>query len=271
MDGSARGPAAWVEGTRRCEGDEVVAVVPGSTLDHVVFFADDGTAYTMRMKSVPASSGYGEPITKFFRLADQVRGGGGHDRRAFHAAGPTAGQRRAGRPYLLVVTAQGQTLRTPLTPFRTASTKVGRRLRRLADGDKVVLATVLKPDIGVFLASGKGTSFISRSRKSTSSPAWARALSASSSARAIRTWAAPLIPTRMMRWSSRTSGGKQMEFYGSREMAGRGGKGFEAVERTTLVPALPRPIELVNWDEVEGPGDDRERKANGDGQRTLFE
>ena len=47
--------------------------MPGSTVDHVVFFADDGTAYTMRMNEVPASSGYGEPIAKFFRIADQVK------------------------------------------------------------------------------------------------------------------------------------------------------------------------------------------------------
>ena len=67
------GRLASVEGTRVREGDEVIAVVPGSTLDHVVFFADDGTAYTMRVNEVPASSGYGEPITKFFKLDDQVR------------------------------------------------------------------------------------------------------------------------------------------------------------------------------------------------------
>ena len=62
-----------VEKTRVREGDEVIAVVPGSTLDHVVFFSDDGTAYTLRINEVPASSGYGEPITKFFKISDQVK------------------------------------------------------------------------------------------------------------------------------------------------------------------------------------------------------
>ena len=62
------GRLASVEGTRVREGDSVLAVVPGSTLDHVIFFADDGTAYTMRINEVPASSGYGEPIAKFFKL-----------------------------------------------------------------------------------------------------------------------------------------------------------------------------------------------------------
>src|SRR6185369_5434588 len=50
------GRLASVEGTRVREGDEVIAVVPASTLDHVIFFADDGAAYTMRVNEVPASS-----------------------------------------------------------------------------------------------------------------------------------------------------------------------------------------------------------------------
>src|SRR4029077_19255725 len=67
------GRLASVEGTRVREGDEVIAVAPGSTLEHVVFFADDGAAFTMRINEVPASSGYGEPVGKFFRLDDGVK------------------------------------------------------------------------------------------------------------------------------------------------------------------------------------------------------
>ncbi len=147
-----------VEGTRVREGDEVLAVVPGNTLDHVIFFADNGTAYTMRMSEVPPSSGYGEPIAKFFRLADQVRVVNvvTTDERFTPSDQPAANGEPAG-PYLLVVTTQGQVLRLPLVPFRTASTKVGRRYVRLAEGDKVVMAAVLKPDHrSLFLASAKG-------------------------------------------------------------------------------------------------------------------
>src|SRR5205085_8326589 len=108
------GRLAAVESTRVRESDEVIAVVPGNTLDHTVFLADDGTAYTMRTNEVPASSGYGEPITKFFRLADQVRiiNAVTTDERFT----PADGQAKNGEPpgpYLLVITAQGQSLRTP--------------------------------------------------------------------------------------------------------------------------------------------------------------
>ncbi|HJZ59697.1 MAG TPA: DNA topoisomerase (ATP-hydrolyzing), partial [Gemmataceae bacterium] len=117
-----------VESTRTREGDEVVAVVPGSTLDHVVFFADDGTAYTMRINEVPASSGYGEPITKFFKLADRgkVVGVVTTDPR-FTPEDQKGRGDTPGGPYLFVATAHGFTLRTPLAGFRTESTKAGRR------------------------------------------------------------------------------------------------------------------------------------------------
>jgi DNA gyrase subunit A len=55
-----------LENTRIREGDEILAVVPGSTLDRVVFFADDGIAYTLPIHEIPASSGYGEPIVNLF-------------------------------------------------------------------------------------------------------------------------------------------------------------------------------------------------------------
>src|SRR5262249_10230673 len=146
------GRLASVETTRVREGDEVLAVVPGSTVDHVVFFADDGTAYTMRMLDVPSSSGYGDPITKFFRLDGRVRIGGMRrtDERFTPVDRPPANGEPAG-PYVMVATAQGQVLRIGLSAFRTASTKSGRRYVRLSEGDKVVFATLQQDEDSVVL------------------------------------------------------------------------------------------------------------------------
>src|SRR5262249_17282028 len=106
---------------------------------------------------VPASSGYGEPLAKFFRLGDGVRvlTAVTTDER-FTPAAPEQTNGEPPPPYLLVVTAFGQTLRVPLQPYRTASTKVGRRYVRLEDGDRVVLATVLGEETSLFLASQSG-------------------------------------------------------------------------------------------------------------------
>src|SRR5687767_5236058 len=56
--------------TRLREGDAVLTVLPGSTRATSVFFTNFGVAYTSRMIDVPASTGYGEPVQKLFKLRD---------------------------------------------------------------------------------------------------------------------------------------------------------------------------------------------------------
>ncbi|MHB1424661.1 MAG: DNA gyrase/topoisomerase IV subunit A [Gemmataceae bacterium] len=279
------GRLASVEGTRVREGDEVQAVVPGSTLDHVIFFADDGTSYTMRISEVPASSGYGEPIVKFFRLADQVRivAAVTTDERFTQVDQPPplsprnlVGDRGGGEsagPYLLVATAQGQVLRTPLSPFRTVSTKIGRRYVRLAEGDKVVLATVLKAEQrSLFLASANGHVLHFPLEEINILSGVGKGVIGIKLGQGDTCLGGALVRNQNDAMVVETSGGKQMEFYGSRDMASRGGKGFEAVKRTSFVRIVPPPIELVDWDKVEGKAEERNGKVEANGeQKSLFE
>ena len=62
-----------VASTRVREGDLVMAVLPGSTRASVVFFSNFGVAYTARIIDIPASTGYGEPIQRFFKLKDREK------------------------------------------------------------------------------------------------------------------------------------------------------------------------------------------------------
>src|SRR6185312_8473878 len=62
-----------VASTRLREGDEVLAVVGGSTRATAAFFSNFGVAYSARIADVPASTGYGEPIQRFFKLKDGER------------------------------------------------------------------------------------------------------------------------------------------------------------------------------------------------------
>jgi DNA gyrase subunit A len=257
------------------EGDEVVAVVPGSTHDHVVFLADDGTAYTMRVNEVPATAGYGEPLAKFFRLADQVRivGAATTDERFTPAETPPRDGEAAG-PYLLVVTAQGQTLRTPLAPFRTASTKVGRRYVRLADGDRVVLATVLRDETSLYLASASGHVIHFPVAEINVLSGAGKGVMGIKLEEGDVCLGGALMSGRFDKFVLETSGGKTMEFGpGKYEITSRGGKGFEAVKRANFARVVPPPIELVDWDKVEGKEEKAKPEANGNGhgQRTLFD
>src|SRR5207237_4285636 len=59
--------------TRLREGDAVLAALAGSTRATAVFFSNFGVAYSCRIIDVSASTGYGEPIQKQFKLRDGER------------------------------------------------------------------------------------------------------------------------------------------------------------------------------------------------------
>src|SRR5204863_2832088 len=59
--------------SRLREGDAVLAAFAGSTRATCVFFSNFGGAYSCRIIDVPASTGYGEPIQKQFKLKDGER------------------------------------------------------------------------------------------------------------------------------------------------------------------------------------------------------
>jgi DNA gyrase subunit A len=259
-----------VETTRVREGDEVIAVAPGSTVDHVVFLADDGTAYTMRMVDVPASSGYGDPITKFFRLADQVKiiAAVTTDERFTPAETKPAKGDPPG-PYLLAATAQGQVLRTPLAAFRTASTKVGRRYLRLSDGDRVVLACLLRDEETMFLASASGHVLHFSIKEVNVLAGVGKGVQGIKLTDGDVCLGGQPVSKSFTTLTVETNDGKQMEFTRRHEVVGRGGKGFEAVKRRSFVRVIPPPIQLTDWDAVEAKDRDREKKD--EGQKTLFE
>jgi DNA gyrase subunit A len=128
---------ASVSRTRVREGDSVLSVVPGSTLDHVVMFSSDGVAFTLPIDQLPVSSGYGEPVAKHVRLNDgaTIVSALTTDARFVEAVEDDSEE---WGPLLLVATRRGQVLTIPFHGFRTASTKAGRKFCRLRKGDEVV-------------------------------------------------------------------------------------------------------------------------------------
>jgi DNA gyrase subunit A len=267
------GRLASVEGTRVREGDEVIAVVPGNTLEHVVFFADDGTAYTMRMNEVPATAGYGEPLAKFFKLADQAKviAAVPTDPR-FTPTEETPSNGEPAPPYLLVVTAQGQTLRTPFAPFRVESTKVGRRYVKLNEGDRVVLVTIPKDEETIYLASAEGRVIQFRIDEINVLSGVGKGVMGIKLDDGDTCIGAALMGGRFDKFVLELSNGKMMEFGRNKyEPVSRGGKGYEAVKRLSFVRVVPPPIELVDWDQMEGKNGSKANGTTGDEQGKLFE
>ncbi len=272
------GRLASVEGTRVREGDAVIAVVPGSTVDNVVFFADDGTAYTMRINEVPASSGYGEPISKFFKLDDQVKivAAETTDERFVPAESKPPTKEDPAGPYVLVVTSEGLTARVPFTPYRTASTKAGRRYVRLDEGAKVVMVKVLGDEESIFLATKDGHVIHFLIEQINILSGVGKGVMGIKLGDDDVCLGGALVSNRHDALTVETSGGITKEFRrGAYPCVNRGGKGHEVVKRADLARVIPAAIELVDWEVMEEEGTIRYKsngkpsERNGDG--TLFE
>src|SRR3989441_2591915 len=122
--------------TRLREGDALAAVLPGTTRDRLLLFSTPGTLYVLRVADVPATTGYGEPVQSLLKFGDGERvvaaqllreDGGGGAQPALPGLAETA---------ILVATAKGYGFRT--TPDLSETTRAGRRVARVGEGDEIV-------------------------------------------------------------------------------------------------------------------------------------
>src|SRR5205823_5834012 len=125
--------------TRLREGDAVLAAFGGSTRATCAFFTNFGIAYTCRIIDVPASTGYGEPIQKQFKLKDgeKVVAAMSLDPRAIGVIKA----KKEGEPapvHGVAVSSDGYALRFGLEPFVEPGTRAGRRYGRPAGGAEIV-------------------------------------------------------------------------------------------------------------------------------------
>jgi DNA gyrase subunit A len=125
--------------TRLREGDQVLAALIGSTRATAVFFSNFGVAYSARIADIPASTGYGEPIQRLFKLKDGER-----IVAAFSLDPRAAGEITSKKPdaepnvHAVAVTADGYALRFSFEPFVEPSTRSGRRFARVGQGVEVM-------------------------------------------------------------------------------------------------------------------------------------
>src|SRR4029079_7381838 len=104
-----------------------------------VFFSNFGVAYTARFADVPASTGYGEPIQRFFKLKDGERivASLSLDPRVVRE---TQAKKEGAEPkvHAIAVASDGYSLRFSLEPFVEPSTRAGRRYARVPEGAEIV-------------------------------------------------------------------------------------------------------------------------------------
>ncbi len=235
--------------SRLREGDQVLAVVAGSTKASMVFFSSFGTAYTARIVDIPATTGYGEPIQKLFKMKD------GESIVAAYSLDPRVVGSLAGdethypETYALAATSDGSGLTFGLDGFVEPSTRSGRKFARLADGASVVGVEIVHgretvicvskkrrallcavSEVKYLASAGKGVALMSLAEDDT-----LLAMKAATDDR----------DTLVVKTSI---GGEQRINTARYETTGRGGKGREIISRGTLTevvyetPQAPQPL-----------------------------
>jgi DNA gyrase/topoisomerase IV subunit A len=138
----------------------VLACVAGSTRESLAFFSNFGTVYSCRMIDVPATTGYGEPIQKLFKLKDgeKIIACYSLDSRVI---GDTA-EREGKRPktYAVAATSDGYAFSIGIAPFLEPSTRTGRRYAKVAEGVTVVGVSIVRGKEVVIAATREGRALI---------------------------------------------------------------------------------------------------------------
>jgi DNA gyrase subunit A len=234
-----------VAATRVREGDAVLDVLPGSTRASVVFLSNFGTAYTVKIADVPASTGYGEPIQSLFRFKDGEKVVGAMSLDPRHGVITSKNPEVPPPVHAVAATSDGYSLRFSLEPFLEPSTRAGRRFARVAEGVEVVgvgrvtgreviiaatrqaRAMLCRVDEINFLAGpGRGVILIKLQKEDD------RLLGfiASTGDRDLLT-----VET--------SRGAEQTISTAKYEVTGRGGRGRELLQRGQFTRLVPRPVE----------------------------
>ena len=119
--------------TRVREGDAVRWVLPGSTRQNLALYSSTGNLYVVRATSVPATTGYGEPVQSFLNFKDKERIVAAAMVTAVEGEGATSGGRW--------LAATGRGMGFFFQPDLSETTKNGRRFARLKDEDEVITVT----------------------------------------------------------------------------------------------------------------------------------
>ena len=240
-----------VAATRVREGDAVMAVLPGSTRAAVVFFSNFGVAYTSRITDIPASTGYGEPIQRFFKLKDGERivAALSLDPRV---VGNITAANEGDVPdvHAVAVTSDGYSMRFSLAPFVEPSTRAGRRFARAADGAEFVGVARVTGDEILIAATREARAILTKVEEVNFLSGPGRGvilIKLASDADRVLGFVASTGDRDMLTVET-SRGAEQTISTGKYEVTGRGGKGRELLQRGQFtkivwpVPDAPQPL-----------------------------
>jgi DNA gyrase subunit A len=240
--------------TRLREGDSVLAAVAGSTRATIVFFSNFGVAYTSRIVDVPASTGYGDPVQKLFKLKD------GERIVAAFSLDPRVARKIEARKegdvppvHAIGITSDGYAMRFSLQPFVEVSTRSGRRYARTAEGAEVVSVGLTTGDETVIAATSNARAMLSKAEEINflSGPGRGVILIKIDFPEDKVIGAIVSSGDRDLLTVETTRGSEQTISTTKYEVTGRGGKGRELMQRGGFTKVLPQEVSVPV---IEGTG-----------------
>ena len=236
-----RDPAA----TRLREGDALLAAVAGSTRATVAFFTNFGVAYSCRLIDIPATTGYGEPIQRLFKLKDGERVVTvlSLDPRV---AGDIATTPSAPEPptHAVAVSSDGYSLRFGLEAFDEPSTRAGRRFARPARGAEIVGVAAIRGDETIIAATRAARAMLCPAQEINflSGPGKGVLLIKLAKDRDRVIGFVASRGDRDLLTVETSRGAEQTISTAKYERVRRGGKGRELLQRGQFTRVVPRPI-----------------------------
>ncbi len=211
-----------------------------------MFFTNFGAAYTSRIIDVPASTGYGEPVQKLFKLRDgeRVIAAFSLDPRVI---GDIATRKEGEAPpmHALAVTSDGYSLRFSLEPFVEPSTRSGRRFARPSEGVEVVGVARVTGRETVIVATREARAILCGVEEINylSGPGKGVILiKLQSEEDRVLGFVASTGDRDIMRVET-SRGAEQTISTGKYEVTGRGGKGRELLQRGQFTRVIPAEVE----------------------------
>ncbi|MGC6507800.1 MAG: DNA gyrase/topoisomerase IV subunit A [Myxococcota bacterium] len=126
-----QGRFSQIEKIRIRDGDSIMAIAHATTKQTVSFFSTLGGVYVMRIDDIPSTSGYGDPLQKYFSFADGERLAGVicHDPRSLPRPSTQVEIEDPNYPppYGIALTKKGRAIRFSLSTQSEPTNKVGRR------------------------------------------------------------------------------------------------------------------------------------------------
>lgn len=251
------------------EGDTLMAVLGGSTLDCVLFFSNYGSAYTIRIGDIPpARSGYGDPAQKLFKFKDGERiiAALSLDPRFLMDADVSEqpksgdvlplfdrqsnGDRVPGRQ-AVAITSAGMGVRFDLSVFQDPSTRLGRKYVKVRPGEESVNVDILmepSAETVVAVVSSRGRMLLCKVEDIAFLAGPGRGVTVMKLEQGDRVLAYRLLRGKSDQLTLVKDDGSTLSISPRKyQIVGRGGKGVSLFKRGTLIGAEQPEIELPTF------------------------